>query len=340
MNSFLLSYISTHALSHSYEFLHFVLLLIHELIKTTNSQTVTDMGHPVFLATNYNPWLGPFTDTWDDLVSDNGSPLYFGEVHYHNSHSSTFRDRVKPRDVKAALVLLTYLKLEHYTVKDSLVDSSMQIIKDSSEGADVHYNSIGKPNSMFAWFVIDFLSMLILFDAFLDHRSLVAPAPYVGGSLSDHHMLMFLHNKKILIKFALEQGLSASSAVKYFVNQKTGEVGKGCQDLTSLWASSTKFYRQFKAGIVSSFESYKDSYIGEKKSQKLWIHHFVILQLFHPLFRFYPGDDSAGVDIKFINDNHHLFVAQMNKEQLKMYMNIHGETPNYSWLWLGEGGKI
>ena len=151
---------------------------------------------------------------------------------------------------------------------------------------------------------------------------------------------MLLHNKKILIKFALEQGLSCSSAVKYFVHPKTGEFGNGCQKMDSLWATSTKFYHQLKNRIVSSFESYNKSYIGDKKKQKLWIHHFVILQLFHPLFRFYPGDDSAGVEIKFINDNHHLFVAQMNKEQVEKYMNIHGDTPNYSWLWLGEGGKI
>ena len=314
---------------------------MNSYLKTKNSQTVPSRGfYPAFVANNYNPWLGPFTDTWDDLVDDNGSPLYFGEVHYHNSHSSSFRERVKPRDIKAALVLLTYLKLEHYTVKGTLADSAMQIIKDSSEGAGVHYNSIGKPNSMFAWFVIDFLSMLILFDTFMDHRSLHAPAPYVGECLSDQHMQMFLHNKKILIKFALQQGLSSSSASKYFVNPKTGAVGKGCQDLTTLWASSTKFYRQLKAGIVSSFESYKDSYIGEKKSQKLWIHHFVILQLFHPLFRFYPGDDSSGVEIKFINDNHNLFVAQMNQKEVKMYENIHGDRPNYSWLWLGLGGKM
>jgi hypothetical protein len=114
--------------------------------------------------------LGPFTATWDDLVDHDGAPLHFGILRYNNSHGSTFRERVKPRDVKAALVLLTYLKLEHYTVEDSLLfDSAMLDIKASSEGAGVHYNSFGKPNRMFAWFVIDFLSMLILFDTFIDH---------------------------------------------------------------------------------------------------------------------------------------------------------------------------
>jgi hypothetical protein len=108
--------------------------------------------------------LGLFTDTWDDLVNDNGDPLRFGMMHYTNTATSTFRERVKPRDVKTALVLLNYLFLEHYTVENLLlVDSSMLLIKESSEGAGVHFNSIGKPNHMFAWFVIDYLSMCILF---------------------------------------------------------------------------------------------------------------------------------------------------------------------------------
>jgi hypothetical protein len=280
----------------------------------------------------------PFTDTWDDLVDNNGAALHFGILRYHNSHESTFHEHVKPRDVKAALVLLTYLKLEHHTVEDSLLfDSAMLVIKDSSEGAGVHYNSFGKPNRMFAWFVIDFLSMLILFDTFIDHRSLLAPLSFKNVSLSAAHMDMLVHNQKILIKFCLGQGPS-SRVDKYFVNEKTGDVGTGCLDLDKLWSTSTKFYCQLKAGIVSSFESYKDSYIGEKKKQKLWIHHFVILQLFHPLFCFYPGDDT--LEIQFSDDNHHLFVAKMNDDQRSLYIKTHSDTPNFSWLWLGDGGKL
>jgi len=93
----------------------------------------------------YRPLLGPFTDTWDDLVNDNGDPLHFG-MHYTNAVSS-FCEHVKPRDVKMALVLLNYLFLEHHTVENSsLVDSAMLLIKESSEGAGVHLNSIGNPN--------------------------------------------------------------------------------------------------------------------------------------------------------------------------------------------------
>ena len=294
------------------------------------------MGNPIFVVKNYKPMLGPFTDTWDDLVNDNGDRLHFGVLHYNNTTTSTFRERVKPRDVKAALVLLTYFFLEHHTVKDSLLfDSSMLLIKASSEGAGVHSNSIGKPNRMFAWFVIDFLSMSILFDSFINHRSLLAPMPFTKVPLSGENMTMLVHNKQILIKFCLGQG--PPRVDKYFVNEKTGDVGRGCLDLDKLWSTSTKFYRQLKSGIVSSFESYKDSYTGDKKEQKLWIHHFVILQLFHPLFRFYPGDDS---DLQFQDDNHNLFVEKITDSHIKYYVKMYGDTPNYSWLWLGDGCKI
>jgi hypothetical protein len=127
-----------------------------------NSQTLKAKENNHFLAINYNPKLGLFTDTWDNLVDEFGNKLHFGKLRYQNNHVSRSREHVKPRGVKAALVVLSYLKLEHYTlaVEDSLLlDSSMLLINASSEGANVHNNSFGKPNSIFAWFVIDFLSM-------------------------------------------------------------------------------------------------------------------------------------------------------------------------------------
>jgi hypothetical protein len=276
-------------------------------------------------------------------VDESGSKFYFGKISYQNNYMSRFQERVKPRDVKAALVLLSYLKLEHHTVDvgDSLLfDSSMLLIKASSEGANVHNNSFGKPNSMFAWFVIDFLSMLILFDTFIDHRSLVAPMPFTGIPLTANQSKMFLHNKNILIKFCLEHG-NSNVVSDYFVIKKTGEIklGKNTNDMNQLWGTSTKYHRQLKNGIVSSFDSYKDSYTGDTKKQKLWIHHFVILQLFHPLFRFYNGED-AHEKIVFLNENHYKFVAKMNDDQIQLYIKTHDDNPNFSWLWLGHGGRM
>ena len=128
---------------------------------------------------NYEPPPGPFKDTWGDLVNEHGEKLHFGKLTYDSDvKSPTFRDSVKPRDVKTALTLLGYLKLENHHVQEDrslLFDTMMLHIKASSEGANVHFNAIGKPNRMFAWFVIEFLAMSILFDTFTFHRSLVAP---------------------------------------------------------------------------------------------------------------------------------------------------------------------
>ena len=139
--------------------------------------TTEEVGEPVFVVINYKPKLCPFTNTLDDLVDNDGQSLHIGVLSYKNTYTSTFCERVKPRDVKAALTLLSYLFLEHTIVdanKSLPFDFSMLLINVSSEGLGVHFNSIGKPNHMFAWFVIDFVSMMILFDSFIDHCSLQA----------------------------------------------------------------------------------------------------------------------------------------------------------------------
>jgi hypothetical protein len=43
----------------------------------------------------YYPKIGPFTNTWDDLMNDKGEPLYFGILNYNNITASTFCARVK-----------------------------------------------------------------------------------------------------------------------------------------------------------------------------------------------------------------------------------------------------
>ena len=174
-------------------------------------------------------------------MNDSGEPLHFGILNYNNTTTSTFRARVKPRDVKAALVMLNYLFLEHHTVEDSfLFDTAMLLVKQSSEGSNIHFNLVGKPNRMCAWFVIDFLAMSMLFDSFIDHRSLVAPMPFKKTPLSEEHSGMLVHNKHILIKFCLGQGLSRID--KFFLNEKTGDAGRGGVDLDKLWSTSTKFF--------------------------------------------------------------------------------------------------
>jgi hypothetical protein len=172
--------------------------------------------------------------------------------------------------MKAALSMLSYLifKNHHVSKEDSLLfDSAMLLVNQSFSGLNIHFNSIGKPNHMFAWFVIKFQSMLLLFDTFIDHRLLMAPAPYAHKNLPDQEQRMLKHNQKILINFCFNQ--RPSIVQKYFMNARTGDIGQGCVNLDSLWATSIKFLRQFKTGIVSTFKSYKAIYTSTKKEQPL-----------------------------------------------------------------------
>jgi hypothetical protein len=232
--------------------------------------------------------------------------------------------------VKAALSMLSYLFLEnhHVSKEDSLLfDLAMLLVKQSCSGMKIHFNSIGKPNHMFAWFVIDFLSMLLLVDTFINHRLLMAPAPYAHKDLMDEEQRMLKHNQKILINFCSNQ--CPSIVQKYFMNARTGNIGQGCVNLDSIWAISTKFLCQFKTGIVSSFESYKATYTSTKKEQPLWIHHFTILQLFHPCFRVYLNDPP---DVHFLYDYHNLFLREFNPDELKSYIDMYGDFPYYSFF--------
>ena len=55
-----------------------------------NSQTLK--AKELFLAINYNPKLGPFADTWDDLVDEFGSKLHFEKISYQNHYESRFQE--------------------------------------------------------------------------------------------------------------------------------------------------------------------------------------------------------------------------------------------------------
>jgi hypothetical protein len=76
-----------------------------------------------------------------------------------------------PQEIQAMLSLLPKLYLESHLVpqdKTYLVDSCMLEIKASSHqdiaGSDIHANSFQRANTTFTKFVIDYLSIALLFD--------------------------------------------------------------------------------------------------------------------------------------------------------------------------------
>ncbi len=74
-------------------------------------------------------------------------------------------------------------------------DSAMLLIKETTNADVFHSNSIGKVNTHFAHFVIDFLSMLLLFDAYTDHNKNASPAPWAGRNFSMSEQEMIQENQ-------------------------------------------------------------------------------------------------------------------------------------------------
>ncbi len=92
---------------------------------------------------------------------------------------------------------------------------------------------------------------------------------------------------------------------------------------------SVLYVSKFKSGISSSYKDYQDTFKGDKRKESMWIHHFVILQLFHPKLLKIESTE-------FLHNNHSSFVRQFTTDKQQEYTNVFEEFPNYNWLWLGQ----
>jgi hypothetical protein len=108
--------------------------------------------------------------------------------------------------------------------------------------------------------------MLLLIDAYIDHNANTALAPWAGRFLStikeDRHdnrseVKMLQGNQTVLIKFCINQ--REDTAWKFFGKKKTGQLGWPVGEIDSLWTSSVRYFRQFNAGISSSYKEYQAS---------------------------------------------------------------------------------
>jgi hypothetical protein len=186
-----------------------------------------------------------------------------------------------------------------------------------TEPTFIPFSSV-KLNITFARFVIDYPSMVLLFDACTEHNAKTSPAPWGSKYLSTDKEVrfgnksesdMFQENQKILIHFCMNQG--AHISWKLFGNKTKNQIGWSSKKIDGIWSSSVRYINQLTdGGVISSHPNYVDSYSGDKQKVAMWVHHFVILQLFHAKFKMVGN-------INFAHDNHSWFVRHFNhnKEQ-------------------------
>ncbi len=128
-------------------------------------------------------------------------------------------------------------------------------------------------NLLFAQFIIDYLSLVLLFDAYTDHNANSSHIPWGGKYLSTDKEVnfghksesdMFQENPKILIHFCMKQ--REDIAWKFLGNKTSNQIGWPCKKIDGIWTSSVRYVKQFTdGGIIPSHQNYVDSYSGEKR---------------------------------------------------------------------------
>jgi hypothetical protein len=92
---------------------------------------------------------------------------------------------------------------------------------------------------------------------------------------------------------------------------------------------SVRYAKQFTdGGIISLHQHYVDSYSVEKRKEAMWIHHFVIVQLFHP-------KHQKVKKIHFVHDSHSLFVRHFNHnedQEIQTYLKTRLDMRIRGWV--------
>ncbi len=116
----------------------------------------------------------------------------------------------------------------------------------------------------------------------------------------------------------------------FFGNNTRNQIGWPCKRINDKWSSNFWYVKQFiDGGSISSHQHNVDSYSGEKRKEAMWIHHFVILQLFHPKYQ-------KEQKIHFVHDNHSLFICHFNHHEDQEHTNLIENTPRFEYLWLDQ----
>ena len=108
------------------------------------------------------------------------------------------------------------LQLESHTNQvNATTDSAMHRIKLSSMNQVIHTNSFGKVNKKFCEFAVDFMSMLLVYNAWSSHVSQTVPAPHARQVPKEKVYDSMMTNRTILVHFIL--GAQVSQAGTFFI---------------------------------------------------------------------------------------------------------------------------
>jgi hypothetical protein len=127
----------------------------------------------------------PKANDWTAIRDGNNNRLSIGEFSFKKKGLSSYTEANNAHDVIAMLYLMSFLQLEDYhvtTAHSTVTDTAMLRIKNSSEPTaneqPINVNSFGRVNKKLCRFIIDYVSLQVVFNNWYPFSTQVAPAPY------------------------------------------------------------------------------------------------------------------------------------------------------------------
>ena len=199
---------------------------------------------------------------WSDVQNDKGHVLIIGSHSFRTKGEVTFTKENHFRDVFAVLRLMMDLFLEPHSVPDNqslITDSLMLRLKSSStkeKAGSISSNSFGKVNKKFCRYVIDLLSVQLVFDNWHPFAGQNAPSPFVKETPPEviRHIK---HNQDVLVSFCVQfNPLNAISVFK----EKT--LGWEVPSLKTLFSTGVTYKHKLDKGIISSWKKYPKNHVS------------------------------------------------------------------------------
>jgi hypothetical protein len=201
--------------------------------------------------------------SWANVCNDKNQHLVIGAHEFRSHGSQTFTEANHFHDVLAALGLMLELMLEPYSVssEDSCVtDSLMKILKDSSApkiAGPTSINSFGSVNKFFCRFVIDMLSVQLVFNNWYPFSAQSVPPPYVKD-VPQEVINIIVHNQGVLVSLCVE--LNPISCMSVVIEGK--QLRWQVPTLTKTFSLVVTMKHKLEKGIISSWEGYAENYVS------------------------------------------------------------------------------
>jgi hypothetical protein len=193
-------------------------------------------------------------DSWEMLQDSNKQCLLIGLFQFQKKAASTYTKASNSRDVLAALHLMVMLQLENFLVCGKLshiCNSQMKFLMMSCNGELINHKSFGQGNKKFARFVIDFISVQLVFNNWYPFSTQFAPSSF-SKNVPEEVESALKNNQMILINICI--CLDHNTNILFV---KQGVKGWPVPTLKQPFSMAVTFKNKFKKGIILSWENYQ-----------------------------------------------------------------------------------